>query len=205
MAVKPRILIMDEPSAVLARGRLEDALRADPAAARRRRAGALHLASPRRAVRDRRSGHGAEGRCAGRHRRSPSIPTGRPDPADGRPHAAGDLSPAAAEDRRRASDAEGPQPGGQLRRRLLRCRARRDRRPVRIDGQRPDRGRALRVRRRPADLGRDPARRTHAAPALAARRAARRHRHAHRGPDRRRPGAGAARSATTSAWRASTR
>ena len=172
-------------------GRPDEALRAHPAPARGKRADLLHLASPRRAVRDRRPRHGAQGRRARRHRGSAPHPTRRADPPHGRPPAAGHLSPPGSEIRPRAAVAARPRPCRQLQGCLVHCGRRRDRRAVRPRGQRPHRGRTLRLRRRSVGDGRDPRDGPRIAPALAARCVACRDRHAYRGPDRRRPGSGA--------------
>ena len=184
VAVKPKILIMDEPSAVLAQ---EDLTKLFALIRRLREENVLifyisHRLDELYAIADRVTVL-KDGALVGtvdprRTQRDELIRlmVGRPlqdifprrDPKSGR-----ELLVAAR-----------PRPCRQLQGYLVRGGRRRDRGDVRPGGQRPHRGRTLRLRCRSVGDGRDPRDGPGVAPALAARCLARRDRHAHRGPDR---------------------
>ena len=89
---EPRILILDEPTAVLSAARDRAALRQGPEPRRRRHDGPLHLAPARGDLRDRRRDRRAEGRRAACSPAPVAELDQRPaHPRHGRPAAVGDL------------------------------------------------------------------------------------------------------------------
>ena len=79
-----RVIVLDEPSAVLGDAELRGPVRRDPPARRTWRCLHLHLAPAQRGVRDHRPGHGHEGRPGGRRRADPRPDPRTAGPADGR-------------------------------------------------------------------------------------------------------------------------
>ena len=100
-----RVIVMDEPSAVLDSEEVENLFRVVRELTSSRRRDRLHLAPPRRDPADRRPDHRAQGRPDRRDGpRRREHPDGRPDPADDRPRRRV-RDPAAAAGRRRRADA----------------------------------------------------------------------------------------------------
>ena len=80
-----RILVLDEPTAVLTAQETQDLFRVLRGAARRRQGDRLHHAQARRGARHRRPRDGAAARQAGRHRADRGRDRGVARPAHGRP------------------------------------------------------------------------------------------------------------------------
>ena len=136
-----RLIVMDEPSAVLDSGEVDEPVPRHPRPDRRGRRRRLHLAPARGDPRDRRPGHRAQGRPHGRHRPARGgHPDRRAHPADDRPldrvrlPGAGRRRPTTAS---RCSQVEGLSRPGEFHDVTLHRARRRDRRAGRTGRLRP--------------------------------------------------------------------